>query len=344
MGSHLTEALVELGANVVAFVRATSSGALNNIGHLRSRISRQVRRPHRPHVGRLPRPRAEAGAGPAVRLPSRRPGPRRRVLAPAVRDGDGERRRHAQPPPVDPRPRARAGALRHRGHVGGVRQPARRRRRPARLRRRRRRRLPRALAAQPEVRVRNIEGGGGLPDDELLRRVRHPRRRDADVQQLRAAAEPALRHRHDHHAGAREAAHRARAARADARLLLLHGRRPRPSHGRRARHARRRLRLRPGREHLDARLGGAHPPRGRGGGPLAGRPRARERPRAPSPGRERGARAEGRLREARARDGLAAARLLGGRRPPDDRVVRGNRDKWTGRVDWTRRRRPAPVE
>ena len=38
MGSHLTEALVELGANVVAFVRATSSGALNNIGHLRQRM------------------------------------------------------------------------------------------------------------------------------------------------------------------------------------------------------------------------------------------------------------------------------------------------------------------
>src|ERR1051326_2810623 len=38
MGSHLTEALVELGANVVAFVRATSSGALNNIGHLRGRM------------------------------------------------------------------------------------------------------------------------------------------------------------------------------------------------------------------------------------------------------------------------------------------------------------------
>src|SRR5437870_4756625 len=34
MGSHLTDALVELGANVHAFVRATSSGALNNIGHL----------------------------------------------------------------------------------------------------------------------------------------------------------------------------------------------------------------------------------------------------------------------------------------------------------------------
>jgi dTDP-glucose 4,6-dehydratase len=38
MGSHLTEALVELGANVIAFVRATSSGALNNIGHMRGRL------------------------------------------------------------------------------------------------------------------------------------------------------------------------------------------------------------------------------------------------------------------------------------------------------------------
>src|SRR5437667_2029736 len=38
MGSHLTEALVHVGANVHAFVRATSSGALNNIGHLRDRL------------------------------------------------------------------------------------------------------------------------------------------------------------------------------------------------------------------------------------------------------------------------------------------------------------------
>ena len=38
MGSHLTEALVELGATVHAFVRATSSGALNNIGQLRGHI------------------------------------------------------------------------------------------------------------------------------------------------------------------------------------------------------------------------------------------------------------------------------------------------------------------
>ena len=39
MGSHLTDALVEVGANVTAFVRATSSGALNNISHLRGRLT-----------------------------------------------------------------------------------------------------------------------------------------------------------------------------------------------------------------------------------------------------------------------------------------------------------------
>src|SRR5262245_59583808 len=38
VGSHLTDALVELGANVHAFVRATSSGALSNIAHLRGRL------------------------------------------------------------------------------------------------------------------------------------------------------------------------------------------------------------------------------------------------------------------------------------------------------------------
>src|SRR6266404_877405 len=39
MGSHLTDALVQLGADVVAFVRATSSGALNNIGSSRSELT-----------------------------------------------------------------------------------------------------------------------------------------------------------------------------------------------------------------------------------------------------------------------------------------------------------------
>jgi dTDP-glucose 4,6-dehydratase len=39
IGSHVTDALVELGANVHAFVRATSSGALHNIAHLKDRLS-----------------------------------------------------------------------------------------------------------------------------------------------------------------------------------------------------------------------------------------------------------------------------------------------------------------
>src|SRR5437868_9121837 len=39
MGSHLTEALVALDANVHAFVRATSSGALNNIGRVRRQLT-----------------------------------------------------------------------------------------------------------------------------------------------------------------------------------------------------------------------------------------------------------------------------------------------------------------
>jgi dTDP-glucose 4,6-dehydratase len=38
MGSHLTEALCHLDARIHAFVRATSSGALNNIWHLRDRM------------------------------------------------------------------------------------------------------------------------------------------------------------------------------------------------------------------------------------------------------------------------------------------------------------------
>ena len=42
MGSHLTDALIELGADVIAFVRATSSGALNNIGSQRKRLARVV--------------------------------------------------------------------------------------------------------------------------------------------------------------------------------------------------------------------------------------------------------------------------------------------------------------
>ncbi len=39
VGSHLTEQLVEFGADVHVFVRATSSGELQNIRHLRDEIT-----------------------------------------------------------------------------------------------------------------------------------------------------------------------------------------------------------------------------------------------------------------------------------------------------------------
>ena len=140
----------------------------------------------------------------------------------------------------------------------------------------------RALADQPEVDLRDREGRRRLPDDELPRRLRRPGRRHAHVQQLRPAPEPALRDRHDHHPGARARASSSGAG-AAARLLLLHGRRPRAPDGRRARHPRRRLRLRPGQEHLDGRLGRPDPPDRRGGRLLA-RPRDRDERRALPPG------------------------------------------------------------
>jgi dTDP-glucose 4,6-dehydratase len=39
LGSHLIEVLVEARARVHAFVRATSSGSLSNVAHLRDRVS-----------------------------------------------------------------------------------------------------------------------------------------------------------------------------------------------------------------------------------------------------------------------------------------------------------------
>ena len=115
---------------------------------------------------------------------------------------------------------------------------------------------------------------------------------------------------------------RARPARSDARLLLLHRRRARPPDGRRTRHAGRPLRLRPGQEHLDARLGRAHPPRRPRAGALGRRARSSRPPSRYRPGRERGDGAARRLREAQSRDRLGAARLVGGRCRAHDRVVR----------------------
>src|SRR5581483_2069600 len=193
---------------------------------------------------------------------------------------------------------------------------------PSRLRRGRRADPARALADQPEVDLRHGQGRGRLPDHELPRRLRPARRRHAHVQQLRAAPEPPLRDRHDRHAGARARDRRARQPRAAARLLLLHRRGARPPHRRGARNAGRRVRLRPGREHLDGRLGGAHPARGRGARLLAGRPGDRLDAAALPPGRERRARAPRRPREADARDRLDPQGLLGGGHPAHDSLVR----------------------
>ena len=276
MGSHLTDALVELGATVHAFVRATSSGALNNIGHLRDRLKvhfadltdrtsvdylvRELKesasdRPYVFHLG------AQAHVGESWHRPYE-------TVAANVLGT-----LNLLQAVVDCWPRARE--VRHRRHVGGVRERARSSLRASRLRRGRRPHPPRALAHQPEVDLRDGEGRGGLPDDELLRRLRRAGGRHADVQQLRAAPEPAIRDGDDHHAGAHARDDRARRARSAARLLLLHGRRARPPDRRRQGDTGRRLRLRPGREHLDARLGRPHPPRRGGRGLLARRPRGR---------------------------------------------------------------------
>ena len=125
MGSHLTEALVALGAHVHALVRATSSGALNNIAHLRGdvhvhwadlsdrhsvdravlELSRASDRPYVFHLG------AQAHVGESWHRPYET------VMANTVGN--------AEPAPVDHQQRRRAGEVRHRRHLRGVRQPER---------------------------------------------------------------------------------------------------------------------------------------------------------------------------------------------------------------------------
>ncbi len=62
-----------------------------------------LRGSHRSNLGRHRRPRPQDQAGSPVRLPSRRAGARRRVMAPALRDDLGERRRNTQFAAVDRR-------------------------------------------------------------------------------------------------------------------------------------------------------------------------------------------------------------------------------------------------
>ena len=138
MGSHLTDALVELGANVHAFVRATSSGALNNIGHLRNRLKvhfadltdrtsvdylvRELKdAPDRPYVFHLG---AQAHVGESWHRPYET------VMANTIGTLNLLQ--------SDRRLGPRAREVRHGRHVGGVRERPRGRRPPSRLRRRRR--------------------------------------------------------------------------------------------------------------------------------------------------------------------------------------------------------------
>ena len=176
MGSHLTDALVALGANVHAFVRATSSGALNNIGHLATALKvhfadltdktsidylmRELEgaRPDKPYVFHLG---AQAHVGESWHRPYET------VMANTV--GTLNLLQSIVDHGLELEKFDTAGTSEE---YGNVREDVAA---PPRLRRRRRPDPARALADQPEVDLRDGEGRGRLPDDELLRRVRRCR-------------------------------------------------------------------------------------------------------------------------------------------------------------------------
>ena len=254
MGSHLTDALVPLGANVHAFVRATSSGALNNIGHLRGALKVHfadltdktsvdylirdlTHAPDRPYIFHLG---AQAHVGESWHRPYET------VMAntigtlnllQSIVDTGLELEKFDTAGTSEEYGNVREAVAHHHDFddAGSLI-------------------LHERSPINPKSIYATVEGRRRLPDDELPRRVRRSGRRHPHVQQLRASPEPALRDRHDHHAGARARGGRARPARPAARLLLLHRRRAWAPDGRGPGHPRRRLRLRPGREHLDGRL------------------------------------------------------------------------------------------
>ena len=323
MGSHLTDALVELGATVHAFVRATSSGALNNIGHLRDRLKvhfadltdrtsvdylvRELKesasdRPYVFHLG------AQAHVGESWHRPYETVAANvlgTLNLLQAVVDAGLELEKFDTAGTSEEYGNVREAVSDHHDfdEDGGLilheRSPIN----------------PKSIYATAKVAAdfltMNYYDAFGVPG--VVTRMFNnygPRQNPRYV--TGTIITQALDARDD----------RARRARSAARLLLLHRRRARPPHRRRAGNTGRRLRLRPGREHLDARLGRPHPPRRRGRGLLARRPRGRVDGVEAPPGLERGARTPRRAREAHVRDGLAAARVLGGRRARDDPLVR----------------------
>ena len=323
MGSHLTDALVELGATVHAFVRATSSGALNNIGHLRSRLKihfadltdrtsvdylvRELKdtatdRPYVFHLG------AQAHVGESWHRPYETVAANvlgTLNLLQSVVDAGLELEKFDTAGTSEEYGNVRESVSDHHDFddEGGLilheRSPIN----------------PKSIYATAKVAAdfltMNYHDAFGVPG--VVTRM---------FNNYGPRQNPRYVTGHDHHAGTDARDDRARSSRAAARLLLLHRRRPRTPHRRRAGHARRRLRLRAGVEHLDARLGRSHPPRRRGGGLLARRSRDRLGSVATSTGVERGDGAARRPREAHGADRLAAPRLVGGRRAADDPLVR----------------------
>ena len=324
MGSHLTDALVALGAKVVAFVRATSSGALNNIGAQRGRLARVVfadltdktsidylvrdlkptgDKPYVFHLG------AQAHVGESWHRPYET------VMANTVGtlnllqsivDHDLELEKFDTAGTSEEYGNVRESVSDHHdfdddgGLILHERSPIN----------------PKSVYATSKVAAdfltMNYYDAYGVPG--VVTRMfnnygprQNPRYVTGTI--ITQALERAER--------------RARAARSAARLLLLHRRRARAPDGRGLRQPGRRLRLRAGREHLDGRLGGADPARRRGGRLLAGRARGRDDGGALPPGGERGDGAAGRAREAHRRDRLEADGVLGRRRAADDCVVRG---------------------
>ena len=302
MGSHLTDALVELGANVHAFVRATSSGALNNIGHLRDRLKVHFadltdrprsttscasckRRRDRPYVFHLG---AQAHVGESWHRPYET------VMANTVGtlnllqsivDCGLELEKFDTAGTSEEYGNVREAVAHHHDFddAGGLilheRSPIN----------------PKSIYATAKVAAdfltMNYHDAFGVPG--VVTRMFNNYGPRQNPRYVTGTIITQALERETIELGA---------ARAAARLLLLHRRRARPPHRRGARHPRRRLRLRPGREHLDARLGRADPARRRGARLLAGRPRGRHRRRrASAPARARYGAARRATRSSRAR-------------------------------------------
>ena len=335
MGSHLTDALVELGANVHAFVRATSSGALNNIGHLRDRLKvhfadltdrtsvdylvRELKetatdRPYVFHLG------AQAHVGESWHRPYETVAANvlgTLNLLQSVVDVGLELEKFDTAGTSEEYGNVREAVSEHHDfdEEGGLilheRSPIN----------------PKSIYATAKVAAdfltMNYFDAFGVPG--VVTRMFNnygPRQNPRYV--TGTIITQALTTRHG----------RAREPRAVTRLLLLHRRRAWTPDRRRPGHARRRLRLRPGREHLHAGLGRAHP-QARGRARLLAERQAGQLGGGPFPaGWQRRRRAPRRARQAHRRDRVAAARVVGGGVLQTIRWYAENRERWLGRVDW----------